>query len=274
MISKFKSIIGVEYDDILNDVELKKYQEVLNKTATEQKENLSFDDETEVYENFDLNRTTKELEIDLTVEEFNQWLKSNNIIGKIEDALDQVLWDIGEDGLEPEDIDKIILAGGSSSIPIINETIANYFNKMPIVQSNLGELVGRGAGIVAGIASDDSLNYNIIKKVNKNVGIAQGNKFISILNKNTNYGVESDFFGIKINNLTDTNFKINFYEGDASIIENCEYIGQVEFDTVDVSSSKIFLTLSKDMDDGRIIYKLYDDQKTILEEKHIENKKG
>ena len=274
MISKFKSIIGVEYDDILNDVELKKYQEVLNKTATEQIENLSFDDETEVYENFSLNHTSKELEIDLTVEEFNQWLKSNNIIGKIEDALDQALWDIGEDGLEPKDIDKILLAGGSSSIPIINDTIANYFNKTPIAQNNLGELIGRGAGIVAGIASDDSLNYNIIKKVSKNVGIAQGNKFVSILNKNTNYGIESDFFEIKINNLTDTNIKRSFYEGDTSTIENCEYIGYIEFDTVNVGSSKIFITLSKDTDDGRIISTLYDDKKTALQVNHLENNKG
>jgi len=214
------------------------------------------------------------LEIDLTVKEFNQWLKSNNIIGKIEDALDQALWDIGEDGLEPEDIDKILLAGGSSSIPIINETIEKYFNKTPIAQNNLGELVGRGAGIVAGIASDDSLNYNIIKKVSKNVGIAQGNKFISILNKNTNYGVESDFFEIKINNLTDTNIKRSFYEGDTSTIENCEYIGRIEFDTVNVGSSKIFITLSKDTDDGRIISTLYDDKKTALQVNHLENNKG
>ena len=135
-------------------------------------------------------------------------------------------------------------------------------------------MVGRGAGIVAGISSDDSLNYDIIKKVSKNVGISQGNKFISILSKNTNYGIESDFYEIKINNLTDTNIKINFYEGDTSTIEDCEYIGHLEFDTVDVNSSEIFITLSKDTDDGRIIYKLYDDKKTILESDYIENKKG
>jgi molecular chaperone DnaK len=274
MISKFKSIVGVDYDDISNDVELKKYQEDLNKLASEQKEILSNEGSTDIYENFSFNNVIKELEFDLSVDKFNQWLKLNNIIGKIEDALDQALWDIGEDGLEPEDIDKIILAGGSSSIPIINETITNYFNKTPIAQNNLGELVGRGAGIVAGISSDDSLNYDIIKKVSKNVGISQGNKFISILSKNTNYGIESDFYEIKINNLTDTNIKINFYEGDTSTIEDCEYIGHLEFDTVDVNSSEILITLSKDTDDGRIIYKLYDDKKTILESGHIENKKG
>lgn len=274
MISKFKYLIGVEYDDISNDVELKNYQEKLNKLAPELKEILSSDEEADIYENFSLNNTSKELELDLTTDEFNQWLKSNNIIGKIEDALDQALWDIGEDGLEPEDIDKIILAGGSSSIPIINETITNYFNKTPISQNNLGELVGRGAGIIAGISSDDSLNYKIIKKVSKNVGISQGNRFISILSKNTNYGIESDFYEIKLNTLTDINIKINFYEGDASIIEECEYIGDLEFDTVDVNSSEIFISLSKDSNDGRIIYKLYDDKKTILETNHIENKKG
>lgn len=274
MISKFKSIIGVDYDDISNDVELKKYQENLNKLASDQKEILSSEREANIYENFSLNNTTRELEFDLPVDKFNKWLKLNNIIGKIEDALDQSLWDIGKDGLESSDIDKIILAGGSSSIPIINETITNYFNKSPVAQDNLGEMVGRGAGIVAGISSDDSLNYDIIKKVSKNVGISQGNKFISILSKNTNYGIESDFYKIKINNLADINIKINFYEGDTAIIEGCEYIGHLELDAGDVNSSEIYITLSKDMDDGRIIYKLYDDKKTILESSHIENKKG
>jgi len=274
MMSKFKSLIGVEYDDILNEVELKNYQEKLNKLASEQKELLSGEEETDIYENFSLNNSNKELELDLTVDEFNQWLKSNNIIGKIEDALDQALWDIGEDGLEPEDIYKIILAGGSSSIPIINETITNYFNKTPISENNLGELVGRGAGIIAGISSDDSLNYKIIKKVSKNVGIAVGNRFIPILSKNTNYGIESDLYEIKLNTLTDINIKINFYEGDTSIIEECEYIGHIEFDTTGINSSKIFISISKDTNDGRIIYKLYDDKKTILETNHIENKKG
>ena len=91
-----------------------------------------------------------------------------------------------------------------------------------------------------------------------------------ILNKNTNYGAESDFFEVKI----DVNVKIKFYEGDTSIIEDCEYIGNLEFDTIDVNSSVVFITLSKDTNDGRIISKLYDDKKTILKENHLENNKG
>jgi molecular chaperone DnaK len=274
IINKFKSMIGTNYEDISNDDELKSYQEKLNKIASENKEMLSEEEETEIYENFSLNRTNKELEFILTVDEFNKWIQTNNIVGKITDALDQALWDIGEDGLEPEDIDKIILAGGSSSIPIIKETISDYFGKPPVTQVNLAELVGRGAGIVAGTFHDESLKYNIIRKVSKNVGISQGNRFISILNKNTNYGIESSFYEFNINNLTDINIKINFYEGDTSVIENCEYIGHLEFDASNLNSKKIFNSLSKDENDGRIIYKLYDEEKVELETNYIENKKG
>jgi molecular chaperone DnaK len=272
IINKFKSMIGTNYEDISNDDELKSYQEKLNKIASENKEMLSEEEETEIYENFSLNRTNKELEFILTVDEFNKWIQTNNIVGKITDALDQALWDIGEDGLEPEDIDKIILAGGSSSIPIIKETISDYFGKPPVTQVNLAELVGRGAGIVAGTFHDESLKYNIIRKVSKNVGISQGNRFISILNKNTNYGIESSFYEFNINNLTDINIKINFYEGDTSVIENCEYIGHLEFDASNLNSKKIFISLSKDENDGRIIYKLYDEEKFIYKLYNIELK--
>lgn len=58
-------MIGTNYEDISNDVELKSYQEKLNKIASENKEMLSEEEETEIYENFS-NRTNKELEFILT----------------------------------------------------------------------------------------------------------------------------------------------------------------------------------------------------------------
>lgn len=267
IISKFQHYLSTQYDDISNEIERKEYQENLTKLAMETKENLSEDDEDDIYENYTINGDHKELELELSRDEFNGWLKNNNIIGEIEDALDRTLMGVEEEDLEAEDIDRIILAGGSSSIPIIYQTIKNYFGKEPESRKNLGELVAHGAGIIAGLTVDDSLEYEIIRRVSKNIGIAKGNRFKTILPKNTSYGIESVIHHLTIKNKE--TLKINFYEGDSAIIEHCEEIGSITIDTSILQGEKIGITLSKDKDEGRIIYHLYNQKNKIIETNYI-----
>ena len=269
IVSKFRDYLGIQYDDIKNNIELKKYQENLIKLAIETKENLSEDDEYDIYENYMVDGISKELELDLSRNEFNKWLKENNIIGMIEDALDRTIMDV-EPELEAEDINRIILAGGSSSIPIIYETVKKYFGKEPQSSKNLGELVGHGAGVIAGLTEDKTLGYEIIRKVNKNIGIAKGNKFETILLKNTKYGKESSIYNINLENQKNDSFKITLYEGDSSIIEHCEEIGKITIES-SLSTNKIGLTLSKDEDKGLIVYHLYDSNGLKIKSDYIES---
>ncbi len=269
VISKFRDHLGIQYDDINDEVELKKYQETLTKLATDTKKNLSSDEEDEIYENYMINGDSKELEMDLERDEFNSWLKNNNIIGEIEDALDRSLMDIEDGDIEPEDIDRIILAGGSSNIPLIYKTVEEYFGKSPESRKNLGELVGHGAGVIAGLTSDGSLHYEIIRKVSKNVGIAKGNRFEVILEKNTKYGIESKIHKLNISNANDGDLRISFYEGDTAIVEACESVGYLVVDTADIEGEEIGVSLSKDENDGRLVYHLYDENETLMKSNKI-----
>jgi molecular chaperone DnaK len=271
LMAKFRTLIGIQYDDIANETELKLYQEKLKKTAMETKENLSVDEEYDAYETFTINGTAKELDMELSRDEFATWMKTNNILGQIEDAIDRSLMDVGDDGLEADEIDRIILAGGSSNIPLIHYLTEKYFSKKPESRKNLGELVGHGAGIVAGLTADKNLNYEIIRKVSKNVGIAKGNKFEMVLPKNTNYGVESDLHTISIRNIHDGELRITFYEGDSSIIEHCEIVGSITIDVSSVTSNEIGISLEKDESEGRLVYHIYDNDVEI-ETNNIENK--
>ncbi|RLA73606.1 MAG: hypothetical protein DRG78_22260 [Epsilonproteobacteria bacterium] len=268
LVLKFKEILGIEFEEVNSDVELKQFQETLLKLASESKELLSEDDE-EIYQNFIINNKNKELELDLEQKIFVKWLKINNIVGQIEDAIDRSLDDVGKDGIDPEEIDKIILVGGSSSIPLIYSTLEDYFGKAPMVQKEPDKLVGYGAGIIAGLTEDNSLNYEIIRKVSKDIGISKGNRFEPILRKNSTYGTESEIYFIDISKSGDNeqSVKLSFYEGDSSIIEDCEKIGILDMEK---NITKIGIALSRAENDGRLKYHLYDEHKTLIETNYIE----
>lgn len=259
--TKFREELGVEYSDIEKDKARIKFQNELNKISKEKKEELSFLEFIDIYENLNINSEQKELEIDLSREDFNGWLKDNNLIGKIEDALDRAIYDID---LEPSDIDRIVLAGGTSTIPLIKECVENFFGKKTEAKKELGELVGHGAGILAGLFYDLSLDYKVIRKTSKNIGISKGNRFKPILSKNFKYGESSAKYPVKLLN-PESELSISFYEGDSSKIEDCEKIGQIIIDGRLFIDGEVSISLLKeDKSDAQVRCCLYDKDDNLI----------
>ena len=265
---KFMEHLQIDYSIFTKDKERNKFQTQLNKISRETKELLSEQDEEEVYENISINGENQELEMEITVDDFNRWLKDNNIIGEIEDALDRAIYDID---LEPSDIDRVVLAGGTSTIPIIKELVENFFGKKSEAKKNLGELVGHGAGILAGLSEDSSLQYTVIRKTSKHIGVAIGNRFTKILHKNTKYAEESAKVSLKLKNRDDI-LNVSFYEGDSARIEDSEKIGKVEIDGKEFISEQIYISLIReDKKDSKIKALFYDKDKNLIVEKYLED---
>jgi len=57
--------------------------------------------------------------------------------------------------LTPNDIDKILLVGGSTKIPAVQEAVKKYFNKEPFKGINPDECVAIGAAIQAGVLTGE-----------------------------------------------------------------------------------------------------------------------
>ena len=265
--SKFLNWIGIEYSDLPNEKERTKLQTMLNSIAKKTKEELS-DGETDIYETLSINGKNYILEKEeVTVDEFNSWLKDNNILGQIEDALERVIYDIN---LEPEDIDRIILVGGTSNIPIIKQLVEDFFGKKTESKKALGELVGHGAGIRAGFSEDKSLDYQITLKTSKNIGIAQGNRFKTILSKNMKYGEASAKIPLSLRNKND-NLVVSFYEGDSPRIEDCEKIGKVTINGTEFKNRKIYLSLTREEKSGEIRCYFYDNNKNLVSKIDLED---
>ena len=65
-------------------------------------------------------------------------------------------------GLDKSEIDEVILVGGSTRIPKIQEEVQKFFNKKPNRSVNPDEVVGLGASIQGGVLSGDLKDEGIL----------------------------------------------------------------------------------------------------------------
>lgn len=69
----------------------------------------------------------------------------------VEKSIEIVKKTLDEVGLKPEDIDDIVLVGGQTRMPLIQQKVKEFFNKEPRKDINPDEVVAIGAAIQAGI---------------------------------------------------------------------------------------------------------------------------
>ena len=119
--------------------DLRAYQDFMNR-AEEAKHDLSVD--TEVF--IGLSAKGKVLDVTLTREQFNKMIK--HLIDRTQDLTEQTLQDAK---LSWADIDKVLLVGGSTRIPLVQEMVKEMSGKDPEIGINPDEVVAIGAAIVA-----------------------------------------------------------------------------------------------------------------------------
>jgi len=69
----------------------------------------------------------------------------------VEKSIDLVKKTLSETNLKPSDIDDIVLVGGQTRMPLIQQKVKEFFNKEPRKDINPDEVVAIGAAIQAGI---------------------------------------------------------------------------------------------------------------------------
>lgn len=151
----------------------------------------------------------------------------------------------------PEDIDKVVLVGGTSKIPIVREFVTELFGKSPYSDKPLDKLVAMGAAIVA--QAENSVNIKDI--ISHSLGIEIiGNRFSPILRKNQNYPIshtETYTTTIDFQQSVD----INVYEGeDEEDVNNNSFYGGFSLTNIEQAKAgepKIEVTF--EFDENRIL---------------------
>ena len=88
--------------------------------------------------------------------------------------------------LQPSDIDKIILVGGSTRMPAVQEFVKDYFGKEPYKNINPDECVAMGAAIQAGVLKGDVKDVLLLDVTPLSLGIETlGGVFTKLIDRNT-----------------------------------------------------------------------------------------
>ncbi|GAV25472.1 molecular chaperone DnaK [Carboxydothermus islandicus] len=93
---------------------------------------------------------------------------------------------LADAGLKPEDIDKILLVGGSTRIPAVQEAIRKFFNKEPHKGINPDECVAIGAAIQAAVLAGEVKDVVLLDVTPLSLGIETlGGVFTKLIERNT-----------------------------------------------------------------------------------------
>jgi molecular chaperone DnaK len=164
-----------------------------------------------------------------------------------------------------EDIDEIILVGGQTRMPAIQEAVKELFGKEPNRTINPDEVVALGAAIQAGIFQGDVQDITLVDVIPLSLGIeTMGGVATKLIEKNTHIPTKkSQIFSTAADNQTST--EIHISQGERPMSADNKSLGRFVLDgippaprgvpqievTFDVDSNGVLNVTAKDKSTGK-----------------------
>ena len=128
------------------------------------------------------------------------------------------------------EIDEIILVGGSTRIPAIQEAVKKYFGKEPSKGVNPDEVVALGAAIQAGVLAGDVKDVLLLDVTPLSLGIeTMGGVFTKLIEANTTIPTKkSQVFSTAVDNQPSV--EIHVLQGERAMAKDNRTIGRFHLD--------------------------------------------
>src|SRR5690554_6237898 len=135
-------------------------------------------------------------------------------------------------GLSKSDIDEVILVGGSTRIPVIQEEVEKFFGKKPSKGVNPDEVVAIGAAIQGGVLSGDVKDVLLLDVTPLSLGIeTMGSVFTKLIEANTTIPTKkSQVFSTAVDNQPSV--EIHVLQGERPMANDNKTIGRFHLDGI------------------------------------------
>ncbi|MCL4129345.1 UNVERIFIED_CONTAM: hypothetical protein GTU68_049553 [Idotea baltica] len=132
--------------------------------------------------------------------------------------------------LSTSEIDEIILVGGSTRIPAIQEAVEKFFGKAPSKGVNPDEVVSLGAAIQGGVLTGDVKDVLLLDVTPLSLGIeTMGNVFTKLIDANTTIPTKkSQVFSTAVDNQPSV--EIHVLQGERAMAADNNTIGRFHLD--------------------------------------------
>ncbi|MAW83481.1 MAG: molecular chaperone DnaK [Crocinitomicaceae bacterium] len=157
-------------------------------------------------------------------------------------------------GLSTSDIDEIILVGGSTRIPAIQEAVQKFFGKSPSKGVNPDEVVSLGAAIQGGVLTGEVKDVLLLDVTPLSLGIeTMGGVSTKLIDSNTTIPTQkSQVFSTAADNQPSV--EIHVLQGERSMAKDNKTIGRFHLDGIPPSPRGVpQIEVSFDIDANGII---------------------
>ena len=202
----------------------------------------------------------KHLETTLTRAKFNEMTAS-----LVEATMGPVRQAISDSGLKTAEIDKVLMVGGSSRIPAVQEAVQKYLGKEPFKGINPDECVAMGAALQAGVLGGEVQGLLLLDVTPLSLGIeTMGGVNTRIIDRNTTIPVKkSQIFSTAVDNQPSV--EVHVLQGEREFARDNKTLGVFHLDgimparrgvpqievTFDIDANGIVHVSAKDLGTGK-----------------------